>query len=223
MAEYKQVKIGKLNLKGLSSSKKTKSKKRKHDRTEETIEEKDEDAINHGGWWAIKSYEQIRSCNVALQTFKGNYIIARDNGSLSVGEVHVDNTPQAEEIFTLVKLTETKVSFKSGYGLIVLMAFEQRAPRSNVIIPQFHYLESSSPSFMISRVLTNDYHWDESAFRTNRLSWFTSTGYKMAVIKHPKTRFYPTAQLGYIDVACALDEARQREVVRHNKNASRYA
>ena len=118
MAEYKQVKIGELNLKGLSSSKKAKSKKRKHDRTEETIEVKDEDAINHGGWWAIKSYEQIRSCNVALQTFKGNYIIARDNGSLSVGEVHADNTPQAEEIFTLVKLTETKVSFKSGYGML---------------------------------------------------------------------------------------------------------
>ena len=67
------------------------------------------------------------------------------------------------------------------------------------------------------------YILDESAFRTKMLSWFTSTGYEMAVIKHPKTKFYPTAQLGYIDVACALDEARQREVVRHNKSASRYA
>ena len=116
MAEYKQVKIGKLNLKGISSHKKTKSKKRKHDRPGEKVEVQDEDTIRHGGWWAIKEYGQIRSCNIALQTWKGNYIIARDNGTLVMGELHENNVPEVEEIFTLVKLSETKVAFKSGYG-----------------------------------------------------------------------------------------------------------
>ena len=116
MAEYKQVKIGKLNLKGASSQKKTKSKKRKHEKPEEKTEVQDEDTVMHGGWWAIKDYEQIRSCNIALQAWRGNYVIARDNGTLRMGDIHEDNTPQVEEIFTLVKLSETKVAFKSGYG-----------------------------------------------------------------------------------------------------------
>ena len=116
MAEYKQVKIGKLNLKGVSSHKKAKSKKRKHDRPGEKVEVQDEDTIHHGGWWAIKEYGQIRSCNIALQTWKGTYIIARDNGTLVMGELHENSVPEVEEIFTLVKLSETKVAFKSGYG-----------------------------------------------------------------------------------------------------------
>ena len=116
MAEYKQVKIGKLNLKGISSHKKVKSKKRKHEKPDEKTEVQDEDTIQHGGWWAIKEYGQIRSCNIALQTWKGNYIIARDNGTLVTGEFHENNAPELEEIFTLVKLSETKVAFKSGYG-----------------------------------------------------------------------------------------------------------
>lgn len=116
MAEYKQVKIGKLKLKGSSSGTKSKSKKRKHDRKDEGVEEKDEDAINHGGWWAIKEYGHLRSCTVALQTHKGNFIKARDNGTLVVGEFHEDQSPEVEEMFTLIKLSETKVAFKSGYG-----------------------------------------------------------------------------------------------------------
>ena len=114
------MKIGKLTLKGVSSHKKAKSKKRKHEKPDEKAEVQDEDAIQHGGWWAIKEYGQIRSCNIALQTWKGNYIIARDNGSLTMGELHENNMPDLEEIFTLVKLAETKVAFKSGYGKVPL-------------------------------------------------------------------------------------------------------
>lgn len=116
MAEYKQVKIGKLKLKGMASHKKAKSKKRKHEKAVEEAEVQDEDTVAHGGWWAIKDYGQIRSCNIALQTWKGNYILSRDNGTLVMGELHESNTPEVEEIFTLVKLSETKVAFKSGYG-----------------------------------------------------------------------------------------------------------
>jgi len=137
MAEYKQVKIGKLNLKGVSSHKKAKSKKRKHDRPGEKVEVQDEDTIHHGGWWAIKEYGQIRSCNIALQTWKGTYIIARDNGTLVMGELHENSVPEVEEIFTLVKLSETKVAFKSGYGKY--MSVNSRGDvsgRSDAIGPQ---------------------------------------------------------------------------------------
>ncbi len=122
MDEYKQVKIGKLKLKGSTSTikKKSKAKKRKHESPEDIDDNKllkDEDAIKHGGWWAIKEYGKLQSCNIALQTYKDNYVIAKDNGSLSLGDVQNDNTPQIEEIFTLVVLSETKVAFKSGYGI----------------------------------------------------------------------------------------------------------
>ena len=124
MAEYKQVKIGKLRLKGASSSgvKKNKTRKRKHDKseaTENTQITKDEDALNHGGWWRIKEYSKLQSCNVALQTYKESYVIANDNGTLSLGDLNDSHVPQVEEIFTLVVLTETKVAFKSGYGKFV--------------------------------------------------------------------------------------------------------
>eukprot|EP00794_Sanderia_malayensis_P019953 gene19953-21907_t len=121
MDDYKQVKIGKLKLKGSTQSgkKKTKVKKRKHGNSErdDSLEIlKDEDCLQHGGWWAIKEYSKLQSCNIALQTYKGNYVIAKDNGSLSLGDIHDNNTPQIEEIFTLVVLAGTKIAFKSGYG-----------------------------------------------------------------------------------------------------------
>ena len=126
MAEYKHVKVGKLKLKGQTSvAKKHKSKKRSHESSDTSIStnSKDEDAAQHGGWWAIKSFEQLQSCNVALQTFKDSNVLAVDNGTLTIGDDHggtedgPSHGPAPEEIFTLVKLNETKVAFKSGYGI----------------------------------------------------------------------------------------------------------
>ena len=59
---------------------------------------------------------------------------------------------------------------------------------------------------------------------------FTSTGRNLSSVanSHQKTKHHVTNHtayrlLGNVDVASALDEARQREIQRHNQNASRYA
>jgi len=130
MSEYSQVKIGKLKLKGSSDGKKSKKKKkRKHgdnngDTSSTTTDEgripADDDAKEHGGWWRIRTFEQLTGGNVALQLHNSSYVFAKDNGTLECGQSHTeegsDNRPAEEEIFTMIKISSTKVAFKSGYG-----------------------------------------------------------------------------------------------------------
>ena len=59
---------------------------------------------------------------------------------------------------------------------------------------------------------------------------FSSSGRNLSSVanSHQKTKHHVTNHtayclLGNVDVASALDEARQREIQRHNQNASRYA
>ena len=59
---------------------------------------------------------------------------------------------------------------------------------------------------------------------------FSSTGRNLSSVanSHKKTKHHVTNHtayrlLGNVDVANALDEARQREIQKHNQNASRYA
>ena len=68
---YKQVKVGKLKLKGSEdSSRKRKQKKKKRERDED--EPTDLDALRHGGWRKIDNFSEL-SGNVALQTFRKSY------------------------------------------------------------------------------------------------------------------------------------------------------
>lgn len=113
---YKQVKIGKLKLKGLSEqSHKKKNKKRKHEKVAE--DPSDMDTIRHGGWRKLENFHEVTG-NVALQTCKKSYIEASNTGQFSVGEPRDDgeNSPAPVELFTAVRLTDTKIALKSGYG-----------------------------------------------------------------------------------------------------------
>jgi len=144
MSEYTQVKIGKLKLKGSSSDKKKskKKKKRKHGEDGDTTDETptiDDDAKSHDGWWRVKSFDQLTGGNVALQLHNTSYVFARDNGTLSCGELHTQlpKGPVEEEIFTMIKISATKVAFKSGYGkYISVNACGDILARSEAVGPQ---------------------------------------------------------------------------------------
>ena len=113
---YKQVKVGRLKLKGMDdSSRKRKHKKKKREREEE--EPTDTDALRHGGWRKIENFAEV-SGNIALQTFKKSYLEALNSGLFTVGELRDDgeNSPAPVEEFTAVQLSDKKIALKSGYG-----------------------------------------------------------------------------------------------------------
>ena len=115
---YKQVKVGRLKLKGLDdSSQKKKHKKKKKKRERELEEPTDVDALRHGGWRKVENFQEVTG-NIALQTFKKSYVEALNTGLFTVGELRDDgeNSPAPVEVFTAVPLSEKKIALKSGYG-----------------------------------------------------------------------------------------------------------
>ncbi|XP_078266477.1 protein FRG1 [Rhinoraja longicauda] len=110
MAEYSCVKRTKLVLKGVKSKKKKNKEKRK--RTDE--EEQVVDIV--GGWWAVRNFGEITG-SVAIEMGNGTYMHALDNGLFTLGAPHKDNeTPDPPEQLTAIKLSETRIALKSGYG-----------------------------------------------------------------------------------------------------------
>ena len=115
MSAYRQVKSGKLKLKGEKSTKKNKTRKRKRENDDNKNE--DVDALRHGGWWKLTNYHQLAS-TIALQSCdSGSYIEATDTGGYVMGELRDSvNSPAPVEIFTAVKTSQNKIALKSGYG-----------------------------------------------------------------------------------------------------------
>ncbi|XP_063090695.1 protein FRG1 isoform X2 [Cavia porcellus] len=113
MAEYSYVKSTKLVLKGTKakSKKKKKEKKRKNEEDEET----QLDIV--GIWWTVANFGDI-SGTIAIEMDKGTYIHALDNGLFTLGAPHkeVDEGPSPPEQFTAVKLSDSRIALKSGYG-----------------------------------------------------------------------------------------------------------
>ncbi|XP_030643948.1 protein FRG1 isoform X1 [Chanos chanos] len=112
MTEYSHVKSTKLVLKGLkdkSKKKKHKDKKRKRDDEEEKV-----DIV--GAWWAVRSFGEITG-TVAIEMHNSSYIHALDTGLFTVGAPHKDDEgPDPPEQFTAIKLSDSRIALKSGYG-----------------------------------------------------------------------------------------------------------
>uniref|UniRef100_UPI00398E61ED protein FRG1 isoform X2 n=1 Tax=Pristiophorus japonicus TaxID=55135 RepID=UPI00398E61ED len=110
MAEYACVKSTKLVLKGVKSKKKKNKGKRKREEEEEQLV----DIV--GGWWAVQNFGEITG-SVAIEMGTGTYIHALDNGLFTLGAPHTDNEiPDPPEQLTAIKLSETRIALKSGYG-----------------------------------------------------------------------------------------------------------
>lgn len=119
---YVYAKGGKLRLKGPKEKKHKKSKKRKHEPTSTTVSQEpvSEDTKEHGGWWKTMSIEDMSGGAVAIEMKPQRYINTLDSGLFELGPVHPDeDPPDPTEILTAIKLNETKIALKSGYGKYV--------------------------------------------------------------------------------------------------------
>ncbi|XP_076001886.1 protein FRG1 [Genypterus blacodes] len=111
MAEYSHVKSTKLVLKGHKQGKKKKNKDGKRKLAEE---EQKPDVVD--GWWSVKGFGEL-SGTVAIEMQSNCYIHALDTGLFTVGAPHNDDEgPDPPEQFTAIKVSDTRVALKSGYG-----------------------------------------------------------------------------------------------------------
>ncbi|XP_028259488.1 protein FRG1 [Parambassis ranga] len=110
MAEYSNVKSTKLVLKGQK-----KGKKKNTDRKRKATDDGGKLDIV-GGWWAVSAFGEITG-TVAIEMQNNSYIHALDTGLFTIGAPHNDDEgPDPPEQFTAIKLSDTRLAFKSGYG-----------------------------------------------------------------------------------------------------------
>ncbi|XP_059489412.1 protein FRG1 [Neocloeon triangulifer] len=119
MADYALAKTGKLKLKG--EKEKSKKKKRKHKTQDDDVAAKERqlDILKHGGWKAVDTFIEMTG-SVAIEFGNSAYVKALDNGLFTLGAPHDDGDgPSPEEVLTAIKVSETKIALKSGYGKYV--------------------------------------------------------------------------------------------------------
>ncbi|CAN8032751.1 unnamed protein product [Ixodes persulcatus] len=116
MSAYDTVRRGKLVFKG-EKKRKRKSKSKSADGSSSSEQKSgNEDTINHGGWWEAKVIDEFTG-PIALEFSPHCYVSSLDNGLFVLGGPHPPGEgPSPEEILTAVKLSETKIALKSGYG-----------------------------------------------------------------------------------------------------------
>ncbi|KAM4603485.1 protein FRG1 [Polymixia lowei] len=111
MAEYSHVKSTKLVLKGLN-----KGKKKKHKDKKRKLDGEEEKPDIIGGWWSVSGFGEI-SGTVAIEMQNNAYIHAMDTGLFTLGAPHKDDEgPDPPEQFTAIKVSDSRVALKSGYG-----------------------------------------------------------------------------------------------------------
>lgn len=140
MDAYAQVKSGKLVLKGLSD----KPKKRKHKSHKSGEGRRGakaaksaftEDLDAHDGWWGVSKFSDIigpvaieltglapsnptesaDSEHEPTRFTPAYYLVASDDGFINLGPPRKEGeAPAPEEIFTAVRVSDTKLAFKTG-------------------------------------------------------------------------------------------------------------
>lgn len=134
MDSYSFFRPGKLSFKG--DKKKKKNKKHGSKRKIEEIDPRFADADAHGGWWSVSQFKEIVD-SVAIQLHVpvcfdetdeikapldalSCYLLATDDGMMAIGPPRrLGHSPEPQEIFTAVKLSDTKIAFKTGFVLVV--------------------------------------------------------------------------------------------------------
>uniref|UniRef100_A0A8C6SZP1 FSHD region gene 1 n=1 Tax=Neogobius melanostomus TaxID=47308 RepID=A0A8C6SZP1_9GOBI len=90
-------------------------KKRKHKDKKKKEDGEDKPDIV-GGWWTVKRFGEITG-TVAIEMHNNSYVHALDTGLFTLGAPHQDDEgPDPPEQFTAIKLSDTRVALKSGYG-----------------------------------------------------------------------------------------------------------
>ncbi|KPP76917.1 protein FRG1-like [Scleropages formosus] len=92
------------------------SKKKKHKDRKRKGEDEAGKVDIVGGWWAVSNLGEITG-TVAIEMHGRSYVHALDTGLFTVGAPHKeDEGPDPPEQFTAVKLSDTRIALKSGYG-----------------------------------------------------------------------------------------------------------
>jgi len=124
MSEFK-VRSGALKLKGeedlLAKKAKKKAKKEKKKAKKRKLDEKPDvfqlDETVHGGWYKYINFEEMKPGLTGIEFGDRAYVFSLDNGLFTLGEPRKDDgMPQPEEQYFLSKISDTKISLKSGYG-----------------------------------------------------------------------------------------------------------
>lgn len=69
-----------------------------------------------GGWSTIDGFNDLTG-SVAIEFGVSAYVKALDNGLFTLGAPHDEGDgPSPEEILTAIKVNESKIALKSGYG-----------------------------------------------------------------------------------------------------------
>lgn len=132
MDEYALLVSGSLKLKGEKKNKKTKDKrKRAHESdeagpSESQLDERAEDAEEHGTWWKATTTEHIRG-DIAIEFIPHCYAKALGNGKIVLGEPHAPGDgPDEDEIFTALPAGANQISIKSGFEKYLTIDKKQR-------------------------------------------------------------------------------------------------
>ena len=73
-------------------------------------------SCRHGGWWKVKKFHEING-NVAIEFGTNSYAHSLDNGLFCVGPTRpFGEGPDQQQILTVIRISENKVAFKSGFG-----------------------------------------------------------------------------------------------------------
>lgn len=71
-------------------------------------------------WWRVEELEELRG-NVLVQCEAGSYVIALDDGTLTVSGEQAENVPgpTAQEVITIVSVSAARVALKSAFNRYV--------------------------------------------------------------------------------------------------------
>mmetsp|Transcript_18634 Transcript_18634/g.48580 ORF Transcript_18634/g.48580 Transcript_18634/m.48580 type:complete len:273 (+) Transcript_18634:255-1073(+) len=119
MDAYTAVKKSGLKFKGEKKKKKKRDKKALAAAAAiaETME------MRHQAFWLVTALDQLVG-NVLVETASGGYLTAVDDGTLTTAlprpvDHDPDNMPEPQDIFTLVKVSDTRMALKTAYGRYV--------------------------------------------------------------------------------------------------------
>eukprot|EP00041_Stephanoeca_diplocostata_P042099 m.10213 g.10213 ORF g.10213 m.10213 type:complete len:275 (+) comp7256_c0_seq1:271-1095(+) len=113
---YTAVRSGSLKFKG---QKKIKKKKKKIS-SDASSESGDKVETRHNAFWLVTSTDHLVG-NVLVETQSGGYLTAIDDGTVTTAlprpaDHSPENMPEPQDIMTIVKVSDTRVAFKTAYG-----------------------------------------------------------------------------------------------------------
>uniref|UniRef100_A0A8C4R053 FSHD region gene 1 n=1 Tax=Eptatretus burgeri TaxID=7764 RepID=A0A8C4R053_EPTBU len=89
-------------------------KKRNKKQKKEDVDEEHLDIV--AGWWAVRTIDEVTG-TIAMEMKERSFLHALDNGLFTLGAPHTDHEgPSQPEQLTAVKLSDSRIALKSGYG-----------------------------------------------------------------------------------------------------------